>query len=99
MATQDSHLELPLATGGLYVRPPDERTNAGRAADSLPVFDIQSNAPLPALPDKHVPTLDEVASELAAEAAQRRFVSGLGESRWGALLGALAATVPATVEG
>lgn len=32
------------------------------------------------------------------EAAQSRFVAGLGEDRWGALLSALSATVPATVE-
>jgi DNA-binding MarR family transcriptional regulator len=33
------------------------------------------------------------------EAAQRRFVGGLGEERWGALLAVLSATVPSTVEG
>jgi DNA-binding MarR family transcriptional regulator len=32
------------------------------------------------------------------EAAQRRFVGSMGEDRWGSLLSALAATVPATVE-
>jgi DNA-binding MarR family transcriptional regulator len=32
------------------------------------------------------------------EVAQRRFVGSMGEDRWGALLSALAATVPATAE-
>jgi hypothetical protein len=38
----------------------------------MAVFDIQSDSPLPALPAKRIPTLDEVEVEIAAEAARRK---------------------------